>query len=144
MAIPAAQNFQVSGTGGAGTSGQGKKYIPGMNQMGSSGTETMAQQGGASMYKQPDSPKLSSIPAATDPTQLPKEDVLNGLSPLGQPNNFAGLPQEPNEDPDVQAIIENLPLLEFWATQPGSSQGTRDYVQYLRSNLMPPENGMAI
>ena len=144
MAIPAAQNFQVSGIGGAGASGQGKKYIPGMNQMGSSGTETMAQQSGASMYKQPDSPKLSSIAAATDPTQLPQEDVLNGLSPLGQPNNFAGLPQESNEDPDVQAIIENLPLLEFWASQPGSSQGTRDYVQYLRSNLMPPENGMAI
>ena len=144
MAIPAAQNFQVSGIGGAGASGQGKKYIPGMNQMGSSGTETMAQQSGATMYKEPDSPKLNSIATITDPSQFPEEDVLSGLSPLGQPNNFAGLPQEPNEDPDVQAIIENLPLLEFWASQPGSSQGTRDYVQYLRSNLMPPENGMAI
>lgn len=144
MAIPAAQNFKVSGTGGAGTSGQGKKYIPGMNKMGSSGTETMAQQSGATMYKQPNSPKLNSIATITDPSQFPEEDVLSGLSPLGQPNNFAGFPQEPNQDPDVQAIIENLPLLEFWASQPGSSQGTRDYVQYLRSNLMPPENGMAI
>lgn len=144
MAIPAAQNFKVSGIGGAGASGQGKKYIPGMNEMGSSGTETMAQQSGATMYKQPNSPKLNSIATITDPSQFPEEDVLSGLSPLGQPNNFAGLPQEPNQDPDVQAIIENLPLLEFWASQPGSSQGTRDYVQYLRSNLMPPENGMAI
>jgi hypothetical protein len=45
MAERASQNFDVSATGGAGTSGQGAKYIPGMNQFGSSGKETMEQQG---------------------------------------------------------------------------------------------------
>lgn len=130
MATPAAQNFQVSGTGGAGTSGQGKKYIPGMNQMGSSGTETMAQQGGALMYKTPDVPAMKPVTSITAPSELPEQNVMHGSMGGPGPNSVPGL-KNPQTDPDLQLMQNYFPILEFWASQPGSSQASKDYVNYL-------------
>jgi hypothetical protein len=128
----------VSATGGNGQSGrQGTMYIPGMNQMGSSGVETMAQQSGASMYKAP-SPSASApgmglpnVAQLTDPTALPNQDVMDG-SPIGPgANSIEGLPMQVSEDPDINEIRAYYPVLKFYASQPGSSQGTKDYVTYL-------------
>ena len=137
MALPANQNYQVSATGGAGTSGQAKTYIPGMASLGSSGTETMAQQGGASMYKEP-TPTEAALPAVTEigaPTSMPDTPVTDG-APVGPGlNSIPNLPQQGPVDPDIEEARSYYPILEFWASQPGSSQGTKDYVTYLGTIL---------
>jgi hypothetical protein len=127
----------ISATGGNGQSGQGTMYIPGMNQMGSSGVETMAQQGGASMYKAPSpsaaapSMSLPAVPQLTDPTGFPGQDVMDG-SPVGPgANNIPGVTQPLSDDPDLQLIKDYYPILQFMASQPGASQGSKDYVNYL-------------
>lgn len=131
MAINAENNFKVSATGGAGASGQGMKYIPGMNQMGSSGVETMAQQSAASMYKAPEAPTLSPITPLTAPTELKDQSIMHGSMGGDGPNSVANLPNIPNSDPDIQAMQDHYPILDWWASQPGASQATKDYVKYL-------------
>ena len=131
MAVSAGNNFQVSATGGAGASGQGKKYIPGMNNLGSSGKETMEQQGAASMYKAPEAPSLSPITPLTAMTNLPNQSIMHG-APIGPgANSVEGLPMQASGDPDIDEIRSYYPILQFYASQPGASQGTKDYVTYL-------------
>ena len=137
MALPAEQNYQVSAVGGAGSSGQAKQYIPGMTSLGSSGTETMAQQGGASMYKEP-TPTEPTLPPVTElgaPTTMPGQPVTDG-APMGAgANSIPNLPQQGPVDPDIEMARSYFPILEFWASQPGSSQGTKDYVTYMGTIL---------
>ena len=137
MAERAENNFQVSATGGAGTSGQAKTYIPGMASLGSSGTETMAQQGGASMYKEP-TPTEQPLPAVAEigaPTAFPDQPVTDGAPVGAGANSIPNLPQQGPVDPDIEMARSYYPILEFWASQPGSSQGTKDYVTYMGTIL---------
>jgi hypothetical protein len=112
--------------------GQAKMYIPGMKSLGSTGVDTVAQQAGASMYSDETGP--SPVVPITAPTGdgLP---VTDG-APIGAgANALIGLPQEPSGDPDIEMIRGYYPILEFYASQPGSSQGTKDYVKYLGTIL---------
>ena len=139
MATPAAQNFKVSATGGAGASGQGKKYIPGMRAMGSTGVETMAQQGGADMVKSsmPSSigdvamPKLGTF---LDPTDSPSEPISAG-SDFGRGVDSSALPKHliNNTRPDEnQTIIKNyMPDLLYAASSPDAPDSFKRFVNYL-------------
>lgn len=131
MAERASENFNVSATGGAGTSGQGAKYIPGMNQFGSSGKETMDQQGAATMYKAQEAMSLPPVTPLTAPSELPDQSIMHGSAIGPGPNSVANLPNIPNSDPDIQAMQDHYPILDWWASQPGASQATKDYVKYL-------------
>lgn len=128
----------VNPLGGNGQSGrQATTYIPGMRDLGSSGTETMAQQGGASMYKAPTAGatappfSLPSVPQLTDPTSMPQQDVMDGSSIGPGANNIPRVTQPISDDPDLAMIKDYYPILQFMASQPGSSQGSKDYVTYL-------------
>ena len=133
----------VNGRGGNGQSGQGQaaRYIPGMAY--GQGQATMQQQKSAPMSAGPRpsasvAPKLPDVMGLTEPTMRPEEPITAGLTPYGQPNDptALGLPgQMPNQDPDVEMVRRFLPAMEFWASQPGSSQATKDYVVYLRGTL---------
>lgn len=70
-------------------------------------------------------PKISPITPITAESMFPDQSVtdMSGL---------ASLPQ-PAVDPDIEQIRVMMPVLEYWASQPDSSQGTKDYVQYLRT-----------
>lgn len=72
-------------------------------------------------------PSLGPITPITAESELPDQPVtdMSGLSSLPQPA----------ADPDIEQMRTMLPVLEFWASQPDSSQGTKDYVQYLRTIL---------
>jgi hypothetical protein len=72
-------------------------------------------------------PSLSPITPITAESMLPEQPVtdMSGLSSLPQPA----------ADPDIEQMRTMMPVLEFWASQPDSSQGTKDYVQYLRTIL---------
>jgi hypothetical protein len=70
---------------------------------------------------------LGPVTPITAESELPEQPVtdMSGLSSLPQPA----------ADPDIEQMRTMLPVLEFWASQPDSSQGTKDYVQYLRTIL---------
>lgn len=80
--------------------------------------------------------KAPSIPAAPRPelpgiTPVTAESMLPD-QPVTDMSGLASLPQ-PAADPDIEQIRTMMPVLEYWASQPDSSQGTKDYVQYLRT-----------
>jgi hypothetical protein len=129
----------VSGTGGAGQSGRvASGYSYGMNK------QINEQAASAPMAKapQPSSPRatammsenpLPPVTPITAETMLPDEPVTNG-APVGPgANSVPNLPMGPSDDPDINMIRDYYPMLEFWASQPGTSQATKDYVQYLRT-----------
>lgn len=78
----------------------------------------------------------SPLPPATPitaETMLPDDPITNG-APIGPGDNAVpNLPLGPSPDPDINMIRDYYPMLEFWASQPGTSQATKDYVQYLRT-----------
>lgn len=124
----------VSATGGNGQSGQAKMYIPGMSQLGSTGQDTMAQQGGATMYSDASAnavPALPPIPGILDPSNNPDQDVMHGAAIGPGANSIPNLPTQAVDDPDMEMIKQYYPIMQFWASQPGSSQATKDAVAYM-------------
>jgi hypothetical protein len=76
---------------------------------------------------------LAPVTPITAETMDPNDPITNGV-PVGPgANSIPGLPSGPTEDPDINMIRDYYPMLEFWASQPGTSQATKDYVQYLRT-----------
>jgi hypothetical protein len=134
----------VSANGGNGQSGtQAPKYIPGMAALGSSGVETMAQQQGAPMSggSSPQPQGLPELSPLTAESQLPDQPITDG-APIGDgANSVANLPMGVSEDPDVQSARDHLPIIEWWASQPGATQSTKDYASYLRTALTNPIPG---
>lgn len=125
----------ISATGGAGQMAkQAAKYIPG--QPWGQGQATMQQQQAAPMSAGPSTtPAMPSVTPLTAPSEFPDEPVTNGAlrGPGAGPEALSNLPQPTSDDPDIEMARMYLPAIEFWAAQPGSSQGTKDYVQYLRT-----------
>jgi hypothetical protein len=132
----------TGGNGQSGNNGQAARYIPGMPY--GQGQATMQQQQSATMSKPMPAAmnqsrvlntRTQNVLPITEETARPEEDVMAGLTPYGQPNDPSqlGLPsQMPDADPDIEMVRRFLPAMEFWASQPGSSQATKDYVVYLR------------
>ena len=129
----------VSGTGGAGQSGRvASGYSYGMNK------QINEQAASAPMAKAPQPRPISAsammeaspLPPATPitaETMMVEDPITNG-APIGPgANAVSNLPMGPSEDPDINMIRDYYPMLEFWASQPGTSQATKDYVQYLRT-----------
>ena len=129
----------ISATGGAGQMAkQPNRYIPGMKSMGSTGVETMAQQSAAPLSAGPaPTSGLPPVTQITEPSMFPDENVMNGAALGGGagPEALVNLPKQPSDDPDIEMARMYFPAIEFWASQPGSSQGTKDYVQYLKTIL---------
>ena len=128
----------VSGTGGAGQSGRAASgYSYGMNK------QINEQAAAAPLKKAPtfnagsarmgEMRSLPPVTPITAETMDPSDPITNGV-PVGPgANSIPGLPSGPTEDPDINMIRDYYPMLEFWASQPGTSQATKDYVQYLRT-----------
>jgi hypothetical protein len=129
----------VSGTGGAGQSGRvAQGYSYGINK------QINEQAAAAPMAKAPQPRPVSAsrmmsesplppVTPITAETMLPDEPITNG-APIGPGDNVvSNLPLGPSQDPDINMIRDYYPMLEFWASQPGTSQATKDYVQYLRT-----------
>jgi hypothetical protein len=127
----------ISATGGAGQMAkQPTRYIPDMKSLGSTGVETAALQGAAPLSAGPASTPSASLPDITPitaPSTNPDENVMSGNKIGGGPGQEAmgDMPTGPSQDPDIELVRAYLPAIEWWASQPGSSQGTKDYVKYL-------------
>lgn len=133
--------MNISATGGNGQSGrQAPKYIPGMAY--GQGQATMQQQQAAPMAAQPaptramtNAPMLPTPMPLTAPTARPDEPVTAGGAVGAGPGMEAlNLPMtaQQDQDPDMEMVRNYYPILEYWASQPGTSQATKDYVQFLR------------
>lgn len=103
-------NTGVSATGGAGSKdGQPKMYIPNMKSLGSTGEETMAQQGGAKLEKAEGTPTLnmSAIRTLLDDTQRPMEPQSTGVK-FGRGAGESVLPASLRSD---ERLIENKAII---------------------------------
>ena len=137
----AAQNnpANISATGGNGQSGkntQAPKYIPGMKGLGSTGTETMAQQGAADIYAAPAAPILPQVTKITAPTELPDQSVMHGAPRGPGATTIPGLPTGQDTSTDIARIIGYLPALEAAAAMPNSSESFRNYVRVARAQAL--------
>ena len=139
----------ISATGGAGGTGkQAPKYIPGMKSLGSTGVETMAQQGGAPMAGNP-------VPQVQAPTN-PMESMMSGLVPLdaesmddlpisdgvdvGRGRGSEALPARLtstiNQDENVALIKRYLPDLMNATRLQGAPDSYKQFVNYLKKQIL--------
>ena len=139
----------ISATGGAGGTGkQAPKYIPGMKSLGSTGVETMAQQGGAPMAGNP-------VPQVKAPTN-PMESMMSGLVPLdadsmddlpisdgvdiGRGRGSDALPARLtspiNQDENVALIKRYLPDLMNATRLQGAPDSYKQFVNYLKKQIL--------
>ena len=124
----------VSGTGGNGQSGDYTGFAYGQNKA-LNQTKVVGNKAVASIKSTspavPTGPSLPPTVPITAETQMKDQSVMHG-APIGDgANSIPGLPQPISNDPDIQAMRDVYPILQVWASQPGSSQGTKDYVRYL-------------
>jgi hypothetical protein len=139
----------ISATGGAGSTGkQAPKYIPGMKSLGSTGVETMAQQGGAPMAGNP-------VPQVQAPTN-PMESMMSGLTPLdaesmddlpisdgvdiGRGRGSEALPARLtspiNQDENLALIKRYLPDLMNATRLQGAPDSYKQFVNYLKNQIL--------
>jgi hypothetical protein len=139
----------LGGNGQSGNGTQAPKYIPGMRSLGSTGVATMAQQDAAPLAGPTPAPKAAA-PRVTPgmpmtqarplnaPTDFPDESITTGAA-IGDtpgPESLMMPQQQPVvNDPDLDLVREYFPVIELWAQQVDTSQGTKDYVNYLRTIL---------
>jgi len=139
----------ISATGGAGGKGtQAPKYIPGMKSLGSTGVETMAQQGGAPLAGNP-------VPPVQAPTN-PMESMMAGLTPLdaestnelpisdgvdigrgrGSEALNPRLTSAINQDENVALIKRYLPDLMNATRLQGAPDSYKQFVNYLKNQIL--------
>ena len=139
----------ISATGGAGGKGtQAPKYIPGMKSLGSTGVETMAQQGGAALAGDP-------VPPVQAPTN-PMESMMAGLTALdaesqddlpisdgvdtGRGRGSSALPARLtspiNQDENIALIKRYLPDLMNATRLPGAPDSYKQFINYLKNLIL--------
>lgn len=138
-------NYAVSANGGAGNSGkQPVRYAQGIDNA----EDFVAQQGSAPMNKSgvdvptgrggAGAPVMPEITPLTAPTSYPNEPVSNGapMGPGAGPEVLSTpsiLNMQNNED--IQRIAAYLPIYARIAEQPTTSNATRNFYRWLRSQI---------
>ena len=123
----------VSGTGGDGQSGDYTGFAYGQNkQLNDSrvaGNAAVNSIGTGRAKETSYSP--SPLTSILDETQEPNTPVTDGAA-VGKGLNYVpNLPSNPSADPDIEMIRQQLPLMEVWASMPGTSRATAEYTNYL-------------
>lgn len=141
MAKKAEENFEVSATGGAGTSGQPARYVAGIDNA----QDFYEMQTASKMSGQ--NPAIKSSPSAnrafrtggqmpfvslTAPTTRMDEDVRTGAT-QGLDSMYATDQTAMGEDAD--RMRQALPYLSVMAELPTTSNSFRNYIRYLKSVL---------
>lgn len=80
-----------------------------------------------------DGTPMPSIPGILDETQFKEQSIMDG-APIGPgANSISGLPVNISNDPDIRIIQEQFPIMEAWASMPGTNRATAEYVNYLKT-----------
>lgn len=130
--------FGVSATGGAGSKdGQPNMYIPDMKSLGSTGVETMAQQGGAKLAKAESVPSgmgMASIRTLLDDTQNPMEPQSTGVD-FGRGAGASVLPASLRGDQrqlENKAIVAKyMPSLVAAGQDPDAPDSYKQFLSYI-------------
>jgi hypothetical protein len=147
MALPANQNFQVSATGGAGTSGQAANYVAGIDnaqdfqelqssaKMNKSGVSLpQGRSGGAPVMNMSAEKRVPLSELKGNPGELTSEGAAMGPGAgMEVLASTAGLAAQSDEDMAKLATL--LPIYARIAEMPGASNATRNYYRWLRSQV---------
>ena len=93
----------------------GNAAIASMNNSGAAGTSN----------------NLSPLASILDKTQEPDTPITDGATEGPGLNYVPNLPSNPSADPDIEMIRQQLPLMQTWASMPGTSRATAEYTTYL-------------
>jgi hypothetical protein len=138
----------LGGNGQSGNNTQATKYIPDMKSLGSTGVETMAQQGGASLAGNP-------VPEVKAPTN-PMESMLAGITPLdAEPTEMRPisdgvdtgrgrgsealnprLTSTLNQNENVALIKRYLPDLMNATRLQGAPDSYKQFINYLKKQIL--------
>jgi hypothetical protein len=148
MALPSDKNFQVSATGGAGTSGQPVNYVAGIDRaqdfmelqssakMNKSGVSLPQGRSGGAPVMNMDTEKrvpLSEL-KGTDPNAVTTGAAMDGTTAGPEVlASTAGLAAQTDEDMAKLAAL--LPIYARIAEMPSASNATRNYYRWLRSQV---------
>jgi len=147
MALPSDKNFQVSATGGAGTSGQPVNYVAGIDRaqdfmelqssakINKSGVSLpQGRSGGAPVMNMGEKrPTLSEL-KGTDPNAVTTGAAMDGTTAGPEVlASTAGLAAQSDEDMAKLAAL--LPVYARIAEMPNASNATRNYYRWLRSQV---------
>jgi hypothetical protein len=138
----------LGGNGQSGNNKQAPKYIPDMKSLGSTGVETMAQQGGASLAGNP-------VPEVKAPTN-PMSSMMSGIVPLdaetmddlpisdgvdiGRGRGSEALPARLtstiNQDENIALIKRYLPDLMDATRLQGTPDSYKQFINYLKNKIL--------
>ena len=124
----------VNGLGGSGTSGDytGFAYSQNkaINESREAGNAAISQinTGQPSLTE---GINLTPIPSILDETQDKNQSIMDGAPTGPGANSLKGLPRNPSNDPDIDIIRDQYPLMQVWASMPGTSRQTAEFVNYL-------------
>jgi hypothetical protein len=147
MAKAKENNFQVSGTGGAGTNGQPARYAAGIdNAQDFYELQTAQPMAGENTANKPSyaaqdaMPKISldGIVPLDAPTQYPEEGVDTGgaLGPnAGEEVMAAPAMLKAQNNQDIAQLAAYLPFYAKVAESPRASNATRNWYRYIRSQV---------
>jgi hypothetical protein len=147
MALPANQNFEVSATGGAGTSGQPANYVAGIDRaqdfmemqssakMNKSGVSLpQGRSGGAPVMDMGAEKRVSLSELKGNPAEATSEGAAMGPGAgMEVLASTAGLAAQTDEDMAKLAAL--LPIYARIAEMPSASNATRNYYRWLRSQV---------
>jgi hypothetical protein len=148
MALPANQNFEVSATGGAGTSGQPANYVAGIDRaqdfmemqssakMNKSGVSLPQGRSGGSPVMDMGAEKRVALSElkGTDPDAVTTGAAMDATTAGPEVlASTAGLAAQTDEDMAKLAAL--LPIYARIAEMPGASNATRNYYRWLRSQV---------
>jgi hypothetical protein len=125
----------VSGTGGAGQSGDYSGFAYGQNKA-LNESRVAGNKAVAAINPRPvNLPPAGGMDATpiTEGTQRPDENVMAGLTPYGQPNdpNALGIPAEADNAQFNAAIDSYYPVISWIQSQPQTSKETRSVLAML-------------
>jgi len=124
----------VNGLGGNGTSGDYTGFAYGQNQAINQNREAgnaAISQINAGQPSLTENITQPAIPSILDETQDKSQSIMDGARIGNGANSLKGLPRNPSNDPDIDIIRDQYPIMQVWASMPGTSRQTADFVNYL-------------
>lgn len=128
----------VNGLGGNGTSGEYTGFAYGMNKQlnESMSAGNQALSGLNTPSAQSDQSAMPPVPTILDETNQKDVPIQDGARIGPGLNYIPNLPTNPSNDPDIDYIQDQVPLIQVWASMPGTTRATAQYATYL-TQIMP-------